>query len=168
MTATTIETPDFTLRAFEPEDADAVTSLISEPEVIRMIPTLPYPYVRTDAKAFIAEARNRPFCWAIATDRAIGGVAIGSELGYWLGRPYWGRGLVTQAATIAIDAFFAARDAAEIPSGHLQDNSASRRVLNKLGFVETGRRLVYSNCRRGEVERVDMRLLRADWERRAA
>lgn len=168
MTAKTIETPDFTLRAFCAGDAADVTGLISDPDVIRMIATLPYPYVKADAEAFIAEAKERPFCWAIVTDRVIGGVAIGGVLGYWLGKPYWGRGIVTRAAALAIDEFFAGTDVAEIPSGHLHDNPASRRVLNKLGFTETGRRMVYSNCRRGEVERVGMRLLRADWERRAA
>ncbi|MEM9139476.1 MAG: GNAT family protein, partial [Pseudomonadota bacterium] len=67
------------------------------------------------------------------------------------------------AATLVLDRWFGA-GAEKATSGHLFDNPASRRVLTKLGFVETGRSKAHANSRGGPVEHVDMVLTRAAWE----
>ena len=62
-----------------------------------------------------------------------------AELGFWIGRAHWGHGYATEAASRVV-AF--ARDAlgvARITATAAEGNAASRRVLDKLGFVETGR-----------------------------
>jgi RimJ/RimL family protein N-acetyltransferase len=61
-----------------------------------------------------------------------------SELGYWIGRPFWGAGYMTEAVTAALDW---ARDSwgrRILASGHFADNDASGRVLAKAGFLYTG------------------------------
>ena len=59
-------------------------------------------------------------------------------VGYWVGRPYWNRGICTEALRLMIDHV---RKETEIPSfisGHFFDNPASGRVMEKCGFVPTG------------------------------
>lgn len=56
------------------------------------------------------------------------------EIGFVVGRPYWGRGLCTSAAQLAIDYGFREFGLAVIRAEVLQRNGASRRVLEKLGF----------------------------------
>ena len=60
------------------------------------------------------------------------------ELGYWIGRPYWGRGFATEAAQGAMA--FAKRDWRRklVVAGHFADNPASGEVLVKTGFLYTG------------------------------
>jgi RimJ/RimL family protein N-acetyltransferase len=72
------------------------------------------------------------------------------ELGYWIGRPYWGRGYATEAgrAVLAI-----AREGLRLPhlySSHFLDNPASGRVLEKLGFRPTGQIVPRFSAGRGE------------------
>jgi RimJ/RimL family protein N-acetyltransferase len=59
-----------------------------------------------------------------------------SELGYWLGRPFWSQGFMTEAVTAAM-AWISTRRRL-IASGHFADNEASARVLIKTGFLYTG------------------------------
>ncbi|MEM7670016.1 MAG: GNAT family N-acetyltransferase [Pseudomonadota bacterium] len=172
MTAPMIEASDFVLRPFRAADARPVARLIGDWDVIRMLSTAPYPYGIGDAEAFIAGAQHRPFCWVIASPAPghlpMGCVEIGRGLGYWLGRPYWGRGIMTRAAGLAVADHFTRTGAAEIVSGHFHDNPASRRVLMKLGFIETGRSVTHALSRGGTLDRADLVLSRQDWERRAA
>ena len=59
-------------------------------------------------------------------------------LGYWLGRPFWGRGLMSEAAGGAVDWYFGAYGSAALFSGAFEDNPASLRIQEKLGFEVTG------------------------------
>lgn len=168
MTAKTIETHNFTLRALCPGDASDLAELISDWEVIRWLSGPPYPYGVSDAEAFIESTQDLPLYWAIVTDRLIGAVSGLERLGYWLGRPYWGHGIISSAAEIAVTACFEETDADRIESGYLMGNLASRRVQEKLGFRDVGRRMMYSNSNRRSIEHIDTVLTRTDWERRAA
>ncbi|VWX50531.1 hypothetical protein NOVOSPHI9U_290051 [Novosphingobium sp. 9U] len=62
-----------------------------------------------------------------------------AELGYWLSPDYWNQGLMTEAALLVISYGFEGLGLTAITSGCFQDNTASARVLAKLGFVETRR-----------------------------
>ncbi len=111
----------------------------------------PHPYTARNGASFIKLARDmRPETFfAIAVDeKAVGGIGfvlqhdverVSAEIGYWLGRPYWGRGIATDALVAitrhAIDAHGLTRVFA-LPFAH---NSASCRVLEKSGYVLEGR-----------------------------
>jgi RimJ/RimL family protein N-acetyltransferase len=72
------------------------------------------------------------------------------ELGYWIARPYWGRGYATEAGRAVIDH---ARHSLRLPrlsAGHFIDNPASGRVLAKLGFRPIGRIALRHSAGRGE------------------
>ncbi len=74
-----------------------------------------------------------------------------AEIGYWLGRPYWGQGFATEAAG-ALIAYAFRNDACErLTCGHFLDNPASARVIEKLGFVLVGQEDCWCEARKREV-----------------
>ena len=92
--------------------------------------------------------------WAIVlkdTGEAIGAIGYGPScdcnlpahegeptVGYWVARPYWGRGICTEALGLMIRNILSDTDIASLISGHFIDNPASGRVMEKCGFVPTG------------------------------
>ena len=69
------------------------------------------------------------------------------EVGYWFGRPFWGRGFATEA----LKGFtFEARKLGQLQAGHFVDNPASGRVLEKSGFAYTGETPKLFSLARGE------------------
>ena len=62
----------------------------------------------------------------------------GAEIGYWIGRHYWGRGYATEAARAVIDHAFGDLGHDALQAGARVSNPASRRVLEKCGFQWTG------------------------------
>ena len=59
-------------------------------------------------------------------------------IGYWLGEPFWGRGIMTEAVRLVSAYAFAHLDIVRLQAGILGNNSASMRVLEKAGFVREG------------------------------
>ena len=107
---------------------------------------LPHPYEESHGRDFVENIARGPeeHAWAIIRDgRYIGTIGLHMlpdqlpELGYWLGEPHWGKGYATEAARAVV----AAARTAGMPalrSRALLSNTGSRRVLAKVGFVETG------------------------------
>jgi RimJ/RimL family protein N-acetyltransferase len=60
------------------------------------------------------------------------------EMGYWLGRPYWGQGYATEAARKLAAFAFSGLKAGRLTAGYFHDNPASGRVLEKIGFKPDG------------------------------
>jgi RimJ/RimL family protein N-acetyltransferase len=154
MSATT-EPPDLRtarlrLRPLRDADAAAMTLLINDLGVARMTTAIPHPYARDMAEDFIALKRHadpaREIVMALDLPEegfigALGFHPTGGaypELGYWLGRPYWGRGLMTEAVNAALDWARTHWRKRAIASGHFADNDASGQVLTKAGFLYTG------------------------------
>jgi RimJ/RimL family protein N-acetyltransferase len=78
-------------------------------------------------------------------------------MGYWIARPFWGRGYATEACTALIDI---ARMLVlpSLEGSHFTDNPASARVLEKLGFAPLGIIAPRMSCARGT--EVPARLMR--------
>lgn len=68
----------------------------------------------------------------------------GLELGYWIGRPYWGRGYATEAAHALVDLAFRASAIERLHVSCRVINSASRRVIHKCGFQYAGQGMLES------------------------
>lgn len=167
VTVPTLHTARLVLRDLRPEDLDAVTELASDYEVSKWLVPVPYPYSRSDAEDFLRMdiAGEIGLLWVILRDDAvIGAVSTGKELGYWLGRPFWGQGYMTEAARAAVDCSFASSDMAQMKSSHFVGNEGSRRVLEKLGFADVGGHVHFSNARQAEVPGRSMVLTRKVWE----
>ena len=76
------------------------------------------------------------------------------ETTYWIGREFWGRGI----ATAALEAFLQQETRRPLYARAAADNAASIRVLEKCGFVLTGRDRGYANARQAEIDEVVMEL----------
>ncbi|MEO1491206.1 MAG: GNAT family N-acetyltransferase [Pseudomonadota bacterium] len=139
-------------------DAEVIAGMIGRWEVVRWLTTPPYPYKIDDAEAFISEASSRPWFFVIEAHDLIGAVEINDHLGYWLGSAHWGKGYMTEAARALLARYFEETGADHVASGYLIGNTASCNTLTKLGFVETGRRMVFCRSRNAKIEHVDMRL----------
>ena len=148
-----IETDRLVLRGPEPGDVNRLRRLIGDWQVARMTANVPYPYTGEMAADWIAKASDElaaGTAYHLAVERrdkpgqvgTIGLAGLGRDqpvLGYWIGRPYWGRGYATEAAGGMLNFGFATLGVTRIIASVLPANRASRRVLEKLGFVFTGR-----------------------------
>ena len=109
----------------------------------------PYPYTRKDARGFLSTVIGGDGSkMAIDVDgQAVGGIGIirgddverfSAELGYWLGEPYWGRGIATEAVALFTGAMFVRFNLLRVFAVAAADNGASARVLEKAGFQKEG------------------------------
>lgn len=145
-----VETRRLALRAPQAEDAPRLAALADDAAIARMTLRMPHPYTPADAHAFVAAAAQQDPRRAVTfliehEDQGPVGV-IGlfedgdpaPEVGYWIGRPFWGRGYATEALEGAM--VWASRSwrRRALVSGHFADNPASGRVLEKAGFLYTG------------------------------
>jgi RimJ/RimL family protein N-acetyltransferase len=144
-----IETRRLVLRAPIRGDVPALVTLADNRAIAERRKRLPSPYTRADAIAFVEifsqRADERPY--AITLDGNFIGVAGFSfphgqdqppELGYWLGEPHWGKGIMTEAELGLIEAITETGAFREIAARALVDNAASLRVLEKTGFRRIG------------------------------
>jgi RimJ/RimL family protein N-acetyltransferase len=145
-----LTTPRVTLRFPRRSDAPEIAWYANDLDVARMTTGIPHPYGLDQARGFLerVEAMN-PDEEALFAIEAQGEGVIGlvgfhandqgdCEIGYWLGRPYWGRGLMTEAVRGAVDWAAHVWGRRFLMSGHFADNEASGRVLIKAGFLYTG------------------------------
>ncbi len=113
----------------------------NRPEVAHWLSQPPFPYTDADFAAFLATASTRAL-WVIEDESgACGSVALNPALGYWLAPRVQGRGYMLEAAQAVLADHFADPAANEVRSGHFEGNTASARVLTRLGFTETVRTL---------------------------
>jgi RimJ/RimL family protein N-acetyltransferase len=164
-------TPRLLLRPGFPEDAPALATAIGDEEIVRNLATAPWPYRMRDAEAFLAKPRDPVLPSFLIFERGtgapqlVGSCGLGRrpsgsvELGYWIARPFWGRGLATEACTALID-IARALGLQSVEGSHFLDNSASGRVLEKLGFEPLGIVAPRLSCARGED--VPARLMRLE------
>lgn len=143
-----ITTRRLVLRAPIRGDVPDLTRLADNKAIADRLLRLPHPYTRADALGFIEIIAQRPDerPYAIVLDdRLVGVVGFtfvegkAPEIGYWLGEPYWGKGLMTEAARGLIDAAHRTGHFELIGARALEDNAASLNVLDKLGFRRTGK-----------------------------
>ena len=162
----------FRLRPVLPGDAARIAELIGDWEVVRWLSTPPHPYSQADAEQFVArDEALPPFCTlAIEIDGALGGIAAvdqrarGANLGYWLGRPYWGRGIMTRAAGRLTRDFFANSQESRLNSGYFSGNVASMSIQRRLGFETTGEGLLFSRSQGKRLPHIETTLTRAKFE----
>lgn len=141
-------------------DADALVALANNRKIFDNVrDMLPHPYGMHDAIWFIDACGkdNPPFNLAIETGGEFCGMIgivpqkdvhrLGAEIGYWIGEPYWGRGIATRAVAAMIDYAFTQFPFIRLYAGIFAHNSASMRVLEKNGFIKEGigRKAIFKN-----------------------
>ncbi|MEY3876917.1 MAG: hypothetical protein RLZZ191_600 [Pseudomonadota bacterium] len=102
------------LRPSWPEDAGELHQAIADEGIVRNLARAPWPYTAEDAVRSATQEHNAhfpSFLMMLRTNgapRLIGACGIGNlngepELGYWIGRPYWGLGFATEASRAVIE-----------------------------------------------------------------
>lgn len=169
---TPIHTQRLILREPTLDDAPCYALGIGEYDVARFLTPVPYPYTLAMAMDWLRQARpatpeQSVLIIELPGKGVIGCVSLLSELGFWIARPHWNRGYVTEAATALLDWHFSGSDKAVVVSSAHHDNIASLAVQKKLGFVPTGREMRFSQTLQHNVEHVVTSLSRQAWQSRA-
>lgn len=181
LTFPVLETERFILRSLVLDDADAILRIMSDPDVTRYFGQLP---MRSRGQAVQrVEQIQKDFQehngirWAI-TERE-GGEFLGScgfwriekmhrraEIGYELDRSWWGRGAMTEVVGAALRFGFTAMGLHSVEAQIHPDNTGSRRVLEKLGFVQEGyfRQNYYDPVEGQYTDTAVFSVLKSDWE----
>ncbi len=173
-----IERGGLVLRPWETRDVEALARHANDVEVWRNLrDRFPHPYTRAHAQAWIAHCATlagTPTQFAIeVAGEAAGAVGfdrfedvhrVGAEIGYWIGRRYWGRGIATAALSAATDHAFTHSDLLRLEATVYEWNPASARVLEKAGYQLEGRLRCYvvKDGRVGDGLRYAR--IRADWK----
>ena len=157
------------LRPGFPEDAPALAAAIADQAIVRNLATAPWPYRMRDAEAFLASPRDPVLPSLLVFERTqaepqlVGSCGLGRrpsgavEMGYWIARPFWGRGFATEACA-ALIAIARTLGLPTLEGSHFMDNPESARVLEKLGFEPIGIIAPRMSCARGQ--EVPARLMR--------
>lgn len=139
------------LRTLQLSDKSELAKLLNNPKVCdNLRDHIPFPYSKEDADFFInlCLKENPQQNFAIDCDGKLCGV-IGlvvqsgiyrksAEIGYWLGEPFWGKGIATIAVDLISIYGFEKLDLIRIYTGVFAFNIASMKVLEKNGFLKEG------------------------------
>lgn len=153
-----ITTTRLTLRHPKPNDAPAITRAINDWEVVRWLSRVPYPYQQTDAAEFIDRSKT---AWAernasrfaiIFESEIVGGIGLERhdkslfDLGYWIARRHWNKGIATEAVFAIIDFAHEQLAASGITASCHEENQRSEKVLLKANFSRVGTGLRFSTA----------------------
>lgn len=170
-----LETARLVLRRPTPADAPRLAELADDPLVAENLSTLPHPYGLDDALAYVdntevSEARINLGVYVKAeAESFVGTMSLMPRdgerfvVGYWIGRPYWGRGYATEATQAILDLAFGGLGVDAVAATTRVTNGASRRVLEKCGFQYAGQGMGPSLFHRGMVPIDRFRLERSIW-----
>lgn len=133
------------LRGFVENDAGRLVELANNKNVSRYLThTFPFPYTKEDAKWWIGTGSKEGIQRAIIYDGQLVGSAgatpgVGerekqASVGYWLGEPYWSKGIATQALQLLVSHVFKKTDVVRVYAWVFEPNVRSARVLEKAGF----------------------------------
>ncbi|MBI2706933.1 MAG: GNAT family N-acetyltransferase [Proteobacteria bacterium] len=134
------------LRPLEDKDAAPLAALADDKRVAERLARLPHPYTLADAHSFIAYAQDGikngthvEFAVIRRADQAfMGVVGLEGEIGYWLGRKFWGQNYGKEAVKALVHFAFFTLQQENLFGAALTDNLASRRIFEGLGFEQTG------------------------------
>jgi [ribosomal protein S5]-alanine N-acetyltransferase len=136
------------LRHFRKSDAERMALLANNPGIGKNLRDgFPYPYTVKDARNFLKKYRNFPSFFAIEyNEEYVGNISLlpldnvyrkTAEIGYFLGEPYWNKGIMTIAVKLITDFGFKS-GFARIHTGVYEYNPASQKVLQKNGYILEG------------------------------
>ena len=142
---------DFVLRRWRTGDLDALLRHADDPAIVRgLSDRFPHPYTRADGEAFLAGRIvdlslpvlaieiDGEACGSIGLRHATGERAHSAELGYWLGRAHWHRGVMRRVVATYVPWVMDALALSRMQANVLDINPASARVLQANGFIEEG------------------------------
>lgn len=142
---------DVIIRELMDSDLSKLTAYANNPKVaINLRDAFPHPYSFEDAVKFKAmvDSMNPKVIFAIEyKGEYAGNISLmpcsdvyrkSAEIGYFLGEPFWNKGIMTQAVNLISKWGFENLGVVRIHTGVFEFNKASQRVLEKCGFVLEG------------------------------
>lgn len=152
-----MESDRILLREWRESDADALFKWASDPLIGSRAGWPPH-RSREESLEIIRTLFHNDTTWAIEwkeTGEAIGAMGYGPSCdcnlparadepiaGYWIAKPYWNKGICTEALKLMIEHIRQTTEIKSIISGHFIDNPTSGRVMEKCGFMPTGETVV--------------------------
>ena len=174
----TIRTSRLILR--RPVDADipAITAIANNHRIAQNLASMPHPFGEEDAAQWVArfkhadgKTRGGYMILLRGGEKLIGACGFGPvkdlrlpQLGYWVGEPYWGQGYATEAGWAVIDYVFNKTSIPVLGCGCRVTNHASRRVIDKCGFLYDGLGMMYSRYKDKPVPVLNFSIDRETWE----
>lgn len=164
-----ITTNRLIMRPFTTQDGPRVQFLAGIKEIASMTVNIPHPYEDGMAEEWISShktgfAKGDLVVYAILlkdTNTLCGAISLmvnkvnkNAELGYWIGKPYWGNGYCTEAAKAILQYGFNVFNLHRIFALHFAKNPASGRVMQKIGMKYEGR-LREHVCKQGSFEDIE-------------
>lgn len=163
-----------TLDAFTEDDTDAVLAHVDDGELQRYVP-VPVPYTRTDAEHYtgsymqMAEPNPGIAVWAVRLDGQLAGALelrmaelYDGDIGFWVGRPFRGQGVMTEAVGLVVDHAFGPLGLHRVSWATVAGNVGSARVVQRNGFTFEGLRRLGLQHRDERVDSWVASLLRGD------
>ncbi|HYD99170.1 MAG TPA: GNAT family N-acetyltransferase [Alphaproteobacteria bacterium] len=176
-----LETERLRLRPFRADDVAPLVALLGEWQVVRWLSRMPWPYTADHAADWVGTVMEeheagRPGHFAIAwrgDDVLVGGIGLtpqgdDAELGYWLGRPYWGQGYGAEAARSLLAYAFDGLGLRRVHAYTAPGNERSQRLLAGLGMRRVGDTPFPTPLRGGITSGPHYELLRSDYAAAAA
>ena len=177
-----METQRLILRPWTENDAESLYNYAKDPAIGPIAGWPPLTSVE-NSREIIRDILSAPETYAVVlkeTNEPIGSVGImfadgvhsaeiqdgDAEIGYWIGVPYWGQGLIPEAVQRLLKRCFVELDVKRVWCGHYDGNIKSRRVMEKCGFkyhhTEEGKTSPLGDIR---TEHFTL-LTREDWKKR--
>ena len=167
-----IETERLVMRLPVLADAANIATYLGDYDVAKNTARVPHPYPELAAEMWVLMTRAG---WQpggnLSLTVEMGGEAIGGggvfkrkanadwEIGYWIGKPWWGQGLATELGRGLVDHARDRLGTRRLIAGYYKDNPASGRVLEKLGFVHEGEGVrAFSMARMGPADMYELSL----------
>lgn len=145
-----LQTERLILRPWEDGDAEELFRYAKDPDIGPIAGWLPHTSIE-NSREIIRDVLSAPETYAVIlkeTGKPVGSVGLlfkesgtkplpegEAELGYWIGKPYWGRGLITEASREVIRHAFEDLDVQQIWCVCDDSNDKSKRVMGKCGFI---------------------------------
>jgi RimJ/RimL family protein N-acetyltransferase len=138
---------EYCIRSYEFSDKEAIVKYANNYNVSKLLrDQFPFPYTLTDAETWLIHACHQDIetNFVIANEKElIGAIGINlqedvnkfsAEIGYWIGEPFWGKGISTRALKIFTEYAFNNFNLNRIYAYVFEGNIASERVLLKAGY----------------------------------
>ena len=142
------------LRKLKLSDAQKIYENLQDKDVVKWTLNIPWPYKKQDAEKWIRKShykiRNKKeYVFGIVlkdSDELVGAISLmhidwankNAEIGYWLGKKYWGRGFMTEATKLTLRFAFEKLGLHRVYAHLFEENIGSKRVLEKCGFKLEG------------------------------
>ena len=142
-----------------------IASQMGDWEVAKWLSDVPYPYTEKKAEEWLNNINHDDLTFSIFMNYSlIGGVGVSLEednkldLGYWIGKEYWGNGYATETVKGLIKYVKEETSFKQITACYIKGNTTSENVLRKLGFEEIGECEEYFLSRKKTMTCIDLLL----------